>query len=68
MESCKTLGITGDDHFREVTKMIQLGLRLHTDQSPPLYDLATPLFLIKAPSIFHIVQDEIRKEKEIICK
>ena len=24
MESCKTLGISIDDHFREVTKMIQL--------------------------------------------
>jgi DNA-damage-inducible protein D len=25
MESCKTLGINVDDHFREVTKMVQLG-------------------------------------------
>ena len=25
MESCKTLGINIDDHFREVTKMVQLG-------------------------------------------
>ncbi len=25
MESCKTLGISIDDHFREVTKMVQLG-------------------------------------------
>ena len=25
MESCKTLGINVDDHFREVTKMLQLG-------------------------------------------
>ena len=25
MESCKTLGISVDDHFREVTKMVQLG-------------------------------------------
>jgi len=25
MESCKTLGINVDDHFREVTKMIQFG-------------------------------------------
>ena len=25
MESCKTLGITIDDHFRELTKMVQLG-------------------------------------------
>ena len=25
MESCKTLGINVDDHFREVTKMAQLG-------------------------------------------
>ena len=24
MESCKTLGINVDDHFREVTKMVQL--------------------------------------------
>jgi DNA-damage-inducible protein D len=22
MESCKTLGISADDHFREVTKMV----------------------------------------------
>ena len=27
MESCKTLGISIDDHFREVTKMVQLGSR-----------------------------------------
>lgn len=25
MESCKTLGVNVDDHFREVTKMVQLG-------------------------------------------
>ena len=25
LESCKTLGINIDDHFREVTKMVQLG-------------------------------------------
>ena len=25
MESCKTLGISIDDHFREVTKMVSLG-------------------------------------------
>ncbi|MCR4812143.1 MAG: DNA damage-inducible protein D [Bacteroidales bacterium] len=25
MESCKTLGVNIDDHFREVTKMVQLG-------------------------------------------
>jgi DNA-damage-inducible protein D len=25
LESCKTLGINVDDHFREVTKMVQLG-------------------------------------------
>ena len=25
MESCKTLGVYVDDHFREVTKMVQLG-------------------------------------------
>ena len=25
MESCKTLGVNLDDHFREVTKMVQLG-------------------------------------------
>ena len=25
MKSCKTLGINVDDHFREVTKMVQLG-------------------------------------------
>ena len=25
MESCKTLGNNVDDHFREVTKMVQLG-------------------------------------------
>ena len=25
MDSCKTLGINVDDHFREVTKMVQLG-------------------------------------------
>ena len=25
IESCKTLGINVDDHFREVTKMVQLG-------------------------------------------
>ena len=25
MESCKTLGINVDDHFREVTKMVNLG-------------------------------------------
>lgn len=25
MESCKTLGISIDDHFREITKMVQLG-------------------------------------------
>ena len=25
MESCKSLGINIDDHFREVTKMVQLG-------------------------------------------
>jgi len=35
MESCKTLGISIDDHFREVTKMVALAkgaqLRLHTD-------------------------------------
>ena len=25
MESCKTLGVNVDDHFREVTKMVQVG-------------------------------------------
>ena len=25
IESCKTLGVSVDDHFREVTKMVQLG-------------------------------------------
>ena len=25
MESCKTLGVNVDDHFREVTKKVQLG-------------------------------------------
>ena len=25
MESCKTLGVNVDDHFREVTKMVQIG-------------------------------------------
>ena len=25
MESCKTLAVNVDDHFREVTKMVQLG-------------------------------------------
>ena len=25
MESCKTLGISIDDHFRDLTKMVQLG-------------------------------------------
>lgn len=25
MESCKTLGVSVDDHFREVTKMVTLG-------------------------------------------
>ena len=25
IESCKPLGISVDDHFREVTKMVQLG-------------------------------------------
>ena len=29
MESCKTLGINVDDHFREVTKMVQLGSGSH---------------------------------------
>ena len=28
MESCKTLGISIDDHFREVTKMVQLRPRV----------------------------------------
>ena len=25
MESCKTLGVNVDDHFRDLTKMVQLG-------------------------------------------
>lgn len=25
IESCKTLGVSVDDHFREATKMVQLG-------------------------------------------
>lgn len=25
MQSCKTLGVNIDDHFREVTKMVTLG-------------------------------------------
>ena len=28
MESCKTLGINVDDHFREVTKMMNMTKRL----------------------------------------
>jgi DNA-damage-inducible protein D len=35
MESCKTLGVNIDDHFREVTKMVQLGSGLHR----PIQDL-----------------------------
>ncbi len=31
MESCKTLGINVDDHFREVTKMVQLGSGSHRE-------------------------------------
>lgn len=31
MESCKTLGINIDDHFREVTKMVQLGSGSHRE-------------------------------------
>ena len=26
MDSCKALGINKEDHFREVTKMVQLGV------------------------------------------
>ncbi len=31
MESCKTLGVNVDDHFREVTKMVSLGSGSHRE-------------------------------------
>lgn len=30
MESCETSGVTVSDHFREVTKMVELGSRMGT--------------------------------------
>jgi DNA-damage-inducible protein D len=56
IESCKTLGISVDDHFREVTKMVQLG-------SGSLRDVQD--FMLTRYACYLIAQNGDPKKEEI---
>ena len=56
MESCKTLGISVDDHFREVTKMVPLG----SGSERPIQD-----FLLTRYACYLIAQNGDPKKEEV---